>query len=123
MDSRGDGGGCLWPAQSERIKQVQALNDALRVHVRGGHLCISSGILALGYDAYMEARAAIAAFTEFDAGNDPYGEHDFGAVEVQGQRIFWKIDCYDKDETYASPDPADPGVTSRFLTIMLASEY
>jgi hypothetical protein len=29
--------------------------------------------------------------------NDPHGEHDFGAFEHEGQRIFWKIDYYAPD--------------------------
>ena len=55
--------------------------------------------------------------------NDPYGDADFGAFEHNGSRIFWKVDAYDRDLRYGSPDPADPRVTRRVLTIMLAGEY
>ena len=37
--------------------------------------------------------------------------------------IVWKIDDYDTGLQAASPDPSDPSVTTRVLTIMLASEY
>jgi hypothetical protein len=66
---------------------------------------------------------AVAAFEAFDADNDPHGEHDFGALTVVGERLFFKIDCYDRSLTAGSPDPADAAVTVRVLTVMLAAEY
>ena len=63
------------------------------------------------------------AFDTFTSDNDPYGEHDFGTIEWRGTRLFWKIDCYDPDMRFGSSDPADPSVTARVLTIMLAEEY
>jgi hypothetical protein len=54
---------------------------------------------------------------------DPYGEHDFGAVELGPDRLFWKVDYYDQALTNHSPDPADATATKRVLTIMLAEEY
>ena len=62
-------------------------------------------------------------FDSFTEDNDPHGERDFGAFEHEGQRIFWKIDYYDRALTYGSENPADPQQTVRVLTIMLASEY
>lgn len=66
---------------------------------------------------------AVQTFLAFTPDNDPHGEHDFGAFDLGGQRLFWKIDYYDRDLRYASDDPADPDITTRVLTIMMASEY
>jgi hypothetical protein len=52
-----------------------------------------------------------------------HGEHDFGAVDEGGVRYFWKVDCFDRNTEFGSPDPADPAVTTRVLTIMRADEY
>lgn len=59
----------------------------------------------------------------FDKANDPYGEHDFIAFDIEGQPYFVKIDYYDVDMKFGSEDPADPEKTVRVLTIMRADEY
>lgn len=105
---------------STRIAQ---LNDQLRCHARGGQIAITAGIIALGNHAVHAVLEAVRSFDQFTSDNDPYGEHDFGALTVLGQRVFWKIDYYDRAMQFGSPDPADPVVTTRVLTIMLAEEY
>ena len=40
--------------------------------------------------------------------NDPWGEHDFGAFELDGKTLNWKIDYYDEWLDAGSPDPASP---------------
>jgi hypothetical protein len=37
--------------------------------------------------------------------------------------IFFKIEYFDRDLKYHSPDPTDPAVTMRVITVMLAEEY
>jgi hypothetical protein len=102
---------------------IASLNDQLRCQGRGGTLCAAAGVIALGRDALPAILAAVRGFAAFTADNDPYGEHDFGALTWRGTRLFWKIDCYDRDMRFGSPDPADPAVTTRVLTIMLAEEW
>lgn len=100
-----------------------ALNDAFRRSFSGGQVMLTGGVAALDPGERLAVIDAVRGFDAFTAGCDPYGEHDFGAVEVAGTRYFWKIDAYDRDYAYASPDPADPAVTCRVLTIMRADEY
>jgi Protein of unknown function (DUF3768) len=52
-----------------------------------------------------------------------HGKHDFGSFEVDSHTIFFKIDYFDKSRSYHSPDPSDPSVTERVITIMLSEEY
>lgn len=106
-----------------RVARIRGLNDELRGFRRGGYITITRGVQALGQEALQAILQKVATFDSFTGDNDPYGEHDFGALEHDGQKIFWKIDAYDKSMEYGSPDPTNPDVTARVLTIMLASEY
>lgn len=108
---------------SARMLEIRALNDRLRIEGKGGYFRLTTGIHALGYEEFTTIRAAIASFDDFRFVNDPFGEHDFGKLTVKGRVILWKIDYYDKTEELHSPDPSNPEVTTRFLTVMLASEY
>ena len=108
------------PTQTETIR---ALNDELREHLLGGGAVMTPGVAALGAEAVQRIVKAIAVFDDFCNANDPYGEHDFGSFEAEGKTIFFKIDYYDTTFEYGSPNPADPSVTERVITIMLAEEY
>lgn len=103
--------------------RLAALNDLLRRTGLGGRVMVTAGVAALPEADRAAIIGAVRAFDAFDPDNDPYAEHDFGAVEVGMVRGFWKIDAYDRHLRFASPDPADPAVTLRVLTIMLAEEY
>lgn len=50
------------------------------------------------------------------------GEHDFGAIELNGERYFFKIDYYDETLSFGSPDAADPTKTTRVLTVRWTSK-
>ena len=84
---------------------------------------ITAGVAALGAEAVARIVKTIAVYDDFCHANDPYEEHDFGSFEVDGQTIFFKIDYFDRALASYSPDAADPSVTERVITIMLAEEY
>jgi hypothetical protein len=84
---------------------------------------ITAGVEAMPLDQRRSLLQKIRDFNAFGEDNDPHGEHDFGAVDEAGKRFFFKIDYYDAKTEYGSPDPADPAVTTRVMTIMRADEY
>lgn len=102
---------------------IRALNDDLRRHLLGGGAVMTPGIAALGQEAVARLVQTIAVYDGFCEANDPRGEHDFGAFDFEGTPIIFKVDYYDKSMEFGSPDPADPSVTERVITIMLSEEY
>jgi hypothetical protein len=86
---------------------------------------MTAGVAVLGRQAQAEILQRVRLFSDFDPGNDPHREHDFGAISASdGERIFWKIDYYaDDGMEFGAEDPADPNRSFRVLTIMLAAEY
>lgn len=102
---------------------IRDLNDRFRRSLRGGRVVMTPGIDALGSQRLHAILTKVTGFNGFTSDNDPHGEHDFGAFDDAGERVFWKIDYYDSTLTSGSPDPSDPDRTCRVLTIMLASEY
>ena len=108
---------------TNQTQRIRALNDDLRQHLIGGGAVITLGVAALGQEAVDRIVQTVAVFDDFCHVNDPYEEHDFGSFEVEGETIFFKIDYFDRTLTHHSPDPANPAVTERVITIMLANEY
>ena len=103
--------------------RIRELNDAFRRSFVGGSVMQTSGVQALPERIRVTLLERVRSFDAFDSANDPHQEHDFGSLDIDGQRFFWKLDCYDCDLRYGSPDPSDPTKTTRVLTIMLAEEY
>ena len=108
---------------NSNTERIRALNDELRKHLIGGLAVITPGVAALGQGAVERIVKTLAVFDDFCEANDPYGEHDFGAFEVDGHKLFFKIDYFDSQLACHSPDPSNPAVTERVITIMLADEY
>lgn len=120
-----------------RAAQIARLNDRARQAM--GLACVAvatEGFRAMPVADQSRVRELVETFDAFTPDNDPYGERDFGAIYQDGdgcwtttrpskpvETVFWKIDAYDRDLRFGSKDPANPAVTRRVLTIMLASEY
>ena len=127
------------PGNTDRTAEIAALNDAAR-----------TGALATSKTVFTRALADILAGedpdpgtrqlnlmmgqrslrqlineTPIDPGNDPHGERDFGVVEFEGHKIFWKVDVYANDGTlsWGSETPWDAQLSFRIVTIMLASDW
>ncbi len=110
-------------AVSAKVTTIRRFNDELRQTFVGGAVMLTPSVVALGSKAQKAIVAKVRAFDAFDEGNDPFGEHDFGAFEYEGEKVFFKIDYYNREMTWGSENPADPTVTTRVLTIMLAVDY
>ncbi len=115
----------------DHTAKIRALNDQARkqimIPIFGDAVpCkafYTQGIQALGPEAMVIIAAQVRDFDSFSEDNDPYGEHDFGSINYDGEKIFWKIDYYDPDCRKGSIDPSNTEETMRVLTIMLATEY
>ena len=102
---------------------VRTLNDRLRQTFSGGRVVMTRGVQALSDETIARVFKTVREFDDFTPDNDPCQTHEFGMFDLDGERFMFKCDAYDLNLEYGSPNPADPSVTSRVLTILLASEY
>ena len=109
--------------ENSQFQSIAEQNDDFRLHPSKGTFCLTSGIRALGKDCVREIINIVRNFNSFNEVNDPYGAHDFGAFYYRNRQIFFKIDNYDREFLYLSPDVTNPKLTNKVLTIMLAQEY
>jgi hypothetical protein len=104
-------------------ERIRTLNDDFRRTFVGGAVMITAGVEAMPLEQRRSLLQKVRSFDVFTDDNDPHGEHDFGAIDEGGVRYFWKLDYFDRATEMGSPDPANPAVTTRVLTIMRADEY
>ena len=105
------------------MTNIARLNDKFRKSFTGGQVFLTAGIDSMSSEDKANILSMVRNFNKFTPDNDPYGEHDFGSFDYKGNKIFWKIDYYDLNYEFMSENPADPTITNRVLTIMLADEY
>ena len=124
----------------EQTVRIARLND----HARSAMGVACTAVATVGFRSLPEAdqsrvRELIETFDAFTEDNDPHGERDFGTIyqlvcgrwtterprlrEDERERVFWKLDYYDRAMRFASEDAANPAITRRVLTIMLSDEY
>lgn len=120
---------CPIPGSSDQSKfadvaaRIRDLNDAFRRSFLGGKVVMTRGVADFDNTRVAVLLDRVRRFDAFTRDDDPHGEHDFGAFDDGGERSLWKIDYYDRQMEFGSSDPADPEVTARVLTLMLADEY
>lgn len=101
------------------LSNTAILNDQVRTgfpsHPEASYI-ITIGVSQLSPIERVQLWAMVLLQKDFESDNDPYGEHDFGAVTLKGERFFWKIDDY-------GPDHDDETHKRYVLTVMRADEY
>jgi hypothetical protein len=122
MVNKMSSGGGVETSEAEKKKKIRELNDNFRQTFQGGQVFMGREISVLDEWTQFELLNRIRNFNDFHSGNDPHKEHDFGTVELNNISYNWKIDYYDNDMQYHSPDKSDPEVTIRVLTIMKVGE-
>jgi len=102
---------------------IQYKNDAFRKTFIGGKVMLTSGVQ--NDDNLDKVIQAVKSFDKFTEDNDPYQEHDFGKITINGEDYFWKIDYYENSNCkYGfSFEEGKADTAFRVLTIMLADEY
>lgn len=127
-------------AAREQAARIARLNDLARQAMGVACTVVATvGFRSLSDADQSRVRELIETFDAFTEDNDPHGERDFGCIyqlgdgrwtterprvrEDERERVFWKLDYFDRDLQFASEDAANPDITRRVLTIMLADEY
>ena len=99
-----------------KAEQIAQRNDAFR---KVETMSVSQGVFNL--QDVLGLIRAVRDYKDFSEDNDPYGEHDFGSLIWEGQKIFWKIDYFDSAfEAWADPLSNE---VERVLTVYLAEEH
>jgi len=83
--------------KQSRATRIADLNDKFRKGLASGRVHMTAGINAKGSEFVGKALVRVMAFDDFNADNDPHGELDFGSFELEGEKVFWKIDLYERE--------------------------
>ncbi|APX26380.1 MAG: DUF3768 domain-containing protein [Rhodobacteraceae bacterium] len=111
-------------AQNDAFRKFACLGIAPDQAIQG-RLVVTQSLIEAGDGFVMEAVQTTGAFNTFEPDNDPEGWHDFGAVTIRGETVFWKLDLYEasSDFRYGAETPENPETTMRVLTVMMARDW
>ncbi|KGL00261.1 DUF3768 domain-containing protein [Thalassobacter sp. 16PALIMAR09] len=111
-------------AQNDAFRKLACLGVPPAQPIQG-RMHVTRSIMEAGDGFMAEAVMATGEFAAFEPENDPEGWHDFGAVEIRGETVFWKLDLYEagSDFRYGAEAPDNPATTMRVLTIMKACDW
>ncbi|UWR62781.1 DUF3768 domain-containing protein [Phaeobacter inhibens] len=108
------------------VKLLAQQNDAFRAVFpapqNAGRWFHTQSVAAMGPTFVLKAYAAIGSYDDFNTDIDPYGDHAMGKFTIDGETVWFKIDCYDVDYRYGSDQPDNPEMTRRVLTVMLSRD-
>jgi hypothetical protein len=107
-------------ADRAQAQRVRLLNDNFRTTFMGGRIVTTAGVAELPLDAKAHVLLQVQRFADFNADNDPHGEHDFGSFEIGGVSYFFKIDLYEEPDV---KDSDGESLVTRVLTIGFLDEY
>ncbi|MCC0018758.1 MAG: DUF3768 domain-containing protein [Hoeflea sp.] len=100
--------------------RVQTINDQFRQTFLGGRVVMTASVAAMADNDRRTLLSRVRHFDEFTSENDPYGEHDFGSINLGECRYFWKIEYHDPTLTCGPSDASDMATTERALALMRA---
>lgn len=102
----------------DRTKTIE-LNDQLRTTFKGGRVQMTAAVCALDPQLRGRALSALSRYDKFSDGE----EHDSGVFIFAGYSFEWRIEYRGKDGIGVSPDPANPEMTFRVLTLYAATDF
>jgi len=104
------------------LQKNRALNDHFRKTGEGGIVTLSMGLHKLGQAEVGNVMKQLAG-EKGDKSVESGNEHDMGEIEIGNRTISWEIDYYNKELDDVSGNPTNPEQTTRFMTLLLATEY
>ena len=102
------------------MNTIRGINDHFRKTCAAVN--VTASIHALGPEFFRRALNIVRHYDNFRPDVNPYEDHDCGTFKLDGYECAWAIDCYNRDMSGSSANPTNTNITTRLLTIMLASE-